>query len=192
MFGRRELRQLRVVRKCSQILLEHIWQLSETDRAGALIIATATLGVIGVTHGHILIDQPDRAAPKTRSAILRDLADAVENLAPIMESAKAEDVTPLLRHLAAMELVILSLGYPDDPTVGPVLRESWRRLKSAQPYASEGLAALRRHEDRTGVDALPRLDASKPLTDRQVMAALKFTPGYLLKRGDGRHRDQKT
>lgn len=183
MFGRRDHRQLRVVRKCSQILLEHIWQLSETDRAGALIIATATLGVIGVTHGHLLIDHPDRASPKNRTAVLRDLVDAVENLGSFMETAKAEDVSPLLRHLTAMELVILSLGYPDDPTIGPVLRESWRRLKSAQPYASAGLAALRRYEGQNGVDALPRLDKSRPLTDRQVMAALKFTPGHLFRRG---------
>ncbi len=183
MFIGREIRLIRAVRGCSELFLEHLWLLSDSERAGALLIATATLGVLGIERGNDFINDPASRSPRELGQTVGQLSQAIENLAPLLARADAEELPHIMRQIVALEFVTICLGYPLDQTVRPVLREGWRRLRGASPYLQEGLAALRQYEREAGVPALPEVNG-KPLTDKQLLTAARFVPKHLATAAD--------
>ena len=173
MFNRREREIAELTSVCAEMLPEHVWRLSEIDRACALFVATSTLGVLGEMHGEEILTTPSDGNLKVRTNILRDLFGAVANLSE--QVGEGDEAQHAMRYLAGLEIAALALGHNNDPKLTKILATVWTRIRLPKDVMLKALQELDKYGRQHKVDALPRLNG-KHLNVNQIMAAAKFVP----------------
>ena len=173
MFNRREQEVDKLTELCAEMLPEHVWRLSENDRACALFVATSTLGVLAEMHGEEILIAPSEENKKVRTSILVELYAAIANLSE--QAGESEEAKHVMRYLAGMEIAALTLGHNNDPQITKVLTAVWSRIRLPKDVMLKSLKTLDQYGRQNKVDALPRLNG-KHLTVAQIMTAAKFVP----------------
>ena len=173
MFNRREQEVANLTALCAEMLPEHVWRLSENDRACALFVATSTLGVLGEMHGDEILVTPSEDNQKVRTGILVELFSAIANLSE--QAGEGEEAKHAMRYLAGLEIAALTLGHNNDPQLVKILSAVWSRIRLPKDVMLKSLKTLDQYGRQNKVDALPRLNG-KHLTVAQIMTAAKFVP----------------
>lgn len=175
-------KKFRAITDISQTLAPQLEILSQVEKATVLVLANCFLDLAAFLYGRTMIQDPC-------SVDLKQVLQAIDGMLPTFDqlSVLAEDpATPRRKHVQcyrlAMGLAISSLAIAQNPELIKTVKKNWSIVWLARAEISLAVEWIRRYEQASGVEAVPRRQDGNPPNNSELIGIGSKVPDFLRKK----------